>query len=360
MTKITRRTVKINMLIIMSLLLVTAVSNGQDNKDSHSEGFLNGLRANMDLGLGNKHWSYAELTAFQPIVHNENSLLALDMHYMTHFGDENSDSNEQSLGLIYRRLLNNGNSFIGFNTSYSIYKTWDGNTRQTPHLGIEFVSTKFSLFANYMFQDKTIHANRRVTSDYHRIYNIGDGYLHAGEAFTGGYEAVARYSISDKFALGLGYYDRFGDGEYEITESVTGISNTSGSSVTFEATSQVTNSYLLRQGFFVDAELATNMGTFMLQLKNDDQHDFLGMVTFRLPLGGVSKRDLKSKYVMRKYFAPIYKADPDDFGIGLLVGAAIAAGVAEGTAAAAAGAVAADVAAGAAVGGVIVSATKKN
>jgi hypothetical protein len=338
----------------MVALATCFVATGQND----SEGFLNDLRGNLDLGLGNKHWSYAEFTAFQPIVSNDNGLLALDMHYMTHFGDENSDSNEKSIGLIYRKLLNDGASFIGLNTSYSIYKTWDGNTRQTPHVGIEFVSNKLTLLANYMFQDETIHANRRVTSDYHPVYDLGPGLLHAGEAFTGGYEAVVRYSFSDKFALGVGYYSRFGDGEYEITEEIKGISSTTGELVTFTATSQVTNSYLLREGFFVDAEMATDIGTFSIQLKNDEQHEFLGMVAFRLPIGGASKKDLQNNYVKRKYTSTIYKADPDDFGIGLLVAGAIAAGAAEGTAAAAAGAVAADVAAGAAVGGLIVAANK--
>lgn len=336
------------------VLVACFVATSQNNSD----GFLSDLRGNLDLGLGNKHWSYAELTAFQPIVSNENGLLALDMHYMTHFGDENSDSNEKSIGLIYRKLLNDENSFIGLNTSYSIYRTWDGNTRQTPHIGFEFVSKKLTLLANYMFQDETIHANRRVTSDYHPIYDLGPGLLHAGEAFTGGYEAVVRYSFSDKFALGVGYYNRFGDGEYTITEEVSGISNTTGELVTITATSPVTNSYLLREGFFVDAEMATDIGTFTIQLKNDEQHEFLGMVGFRLPIGGASKKDLKSNYVKRKYASPIYKADPDDFGIGLLVAGAIAAGVAEGTAATAAGLVAADVGAAAGVGGVIVAATR--
>jgi len=342
--------------LIMLVILIASFSVvGQNN----SGGFLNDLMVNLDLGLGNKHWSYAELTAFQPIVNNENGLLALDIHYMTHLGNENSDSNEKSIGLIYRKLLNDGASFIGLNTSYSIYKTWDGNTRQTPHIGFEFVSNKVTLLANYMFQDETIHKNRNVTNEYHPVYNIGDGFLHAGEAFTGGYEAVGRYSISDKFALGVGYYNRFGDGEYEVTERVTGFSNSTGEQVTIEATSQVINSYLLKEGFFVDAELATDAGTVMIQLKSDDQHDFLGMVAFRLPIGKASKQKLKNSYTKRKYTSTIYKADPDDFGIGLLVAGAIAAGVAE-SAAAAAGAVAADVAAGAVVGGVIVSATKKN
>ena len=88
--------------LIMLVILIASFSVvGQNN----SGGFLNDLMVNLDLGLGNKHWSYAELTAFQPIVNNENGLLALDMHYMTHLGNENSDSNEKSIGLMISKIL---------------------------------------------------------------------------------------------------------------------------------------------------------------------------------------------------------------------------------------------------------------
>jgi len=332
-----KRDTKKTSIALAVLIALPAFAQPQNNisYDDHD------LRINMDLGLGNKHWSYAELTALKPIINTDDSLFALDVHYMTHVGDENSNSNETSLGLVYRKPLNDGNSFIGLNTSYSLYETWDGNHRQTPHLGFEFVSNKFTFLANYMFQDDTIHANPTATRDYHPIYELDEGdYLHAGEAFTGGFEAVARYNISEKFALGLGFYDRFGDGTYEVTEighliDPSGDIN-GGLPVHYEATSAVTNSYLLRKGLFIDGEITTDLGTLSLQLKYDDQHDFLGMLAFRIPFGGASTSDLKKSYVERKYYSPVYKADPDDFGLGLLI-AAGAAAVSE----AAAGAVAA-------------------
>ena len=104
------------------------------------------------------------------------------------------------------------------------------------------------------------------------------------------------------------------------------------------------------------------MGVLAIQLKNDEQHEFLGMVSFRIPLGGNSKKDLLKDRVMRKYMAPVYKADPDDFGIGLFIAGSILAGSIEGSAAVAASAAAADATAMAAVAGgtaKVISAVKK-
>lgn len=314
------RFTQLSKVVSLSCAFAAAQASGQGVLSDPAEE--NDIRINLDAGWGNSHWSYGELTAFQPIINNDAGLLAVDMHYMTHVGEENSDSNEASLGLVYRKPLNDGDSFIGVNTSYSLYKTWDGNRRQTPHVGFEYVSNKFTFYANYMWQDDTIHTNDAVTYDYHPVYHLGDGYVHAGETFTGGYEAVGRYSVSDRLSLGIGYYDRHGHGQYELTETVTGTNQTTGAPVSVSATSQAVNSFLLREGFFIDGEMTTDFGTFSLQLKNDDQHDFLGMLTFRLPLGNASRRDLRKTYVERKYVAPVYKADPDDFGLAILAIAA--------------------------------------
>lgn len=295
-----------------------------------SSGMFSSTRFNLDFGIGNKYWSYAEATLFSPITENKSSILALDLHFMNHLHDSNSNSNEKSLGLVFRQKLGDGTSFIGFNTSYSLYTSWDGNARQTPHLGFEYVSTKITLLANYMFQDKTIHSNSEATQSFHPVYKLdGGNYLQAGEAFTGGIEIVGRYNISNRISLGLGYFDRFGDGTYEVTEKgylqdPTGQIN-GGLPIFYEAKSIATNSYLLKSGVFLDAEFTTNIGTLGVQLKNDQQHDFLGMVTMRLPLGGNSKRDLLKDRIHRAYYAPVYKADPDDFGISLLIAAAAAA-----------------------------------
>ena len=63
-------------------------TNAQENKK-----IMENSRINFDIGLGNKEWSYGELTLVSPIVENYNSLFALWLNYMFHFGNQNSESN---------------------------------------------------------------------------------------------------------------------------------------------------------------------------------------------------------------------------------------------------------------------------
>jgi len=300
-------------------------TNAQENKK-----FMENSRINFDIGLGNKEWSYGELTLVSPIVENDNSLFALGLNYMFHFGNQNSESNEKTLGLIYRNKINDGNAFIGLNTSYSLYTTWDGFNRQTPHIGFEFVHEKFSILANYMFQDKTIHNYESPTNDFHTVYTNMKRYQNIysmGEAFSGGWEILANYHISNKFSLGAGYYDRFGDENNYVATAAYSIQDpniNNGNPVNFTAKHNLSISHLLQSGMFVEADYQTNFANFGLQFKSDNHQNFLGMITARIPIGNNSKNDaVNANMVDRLYYSPIYKADPDDFGLGLLIGFAI-------------------------------------
>ena len=312
---------------LFTFLLITSFlsTNAQENKN-----FIENSRVNFDIGLGNKEWSYGELTLVNPIVEKDNSLFALGLNYMFHFGNENSESNEKTLGLIYRKKINDGNAFIGLNASYSLYTTWDGNNRQTPHIGFELVHEKFSILANYMFQDKTIHSHESPTNDFHTVYTNMNRYQNIysmGEAFSGGWEILANYHISNKFSLGAGYYDRFGDENNYVASVAYSIQDptiNNGNEINFNAEHNLSISHLLHSGMFIEAEYQTNFANFGLQFKSDTHQNFLGMFTARIPIGKNSKNDaVNANMVDRLYYSPVYKADPDDFGLSLLIGFAV-------------------------------------
>jgi len=94
--------------------------------------------------------------------------------------------------------------------------------------------------------------------------------------------------------------------------------------VNFTAKHNLSISHLLQSGMFVEADYQTNFANFGLHFKSDNHQNFLGMITARIPIGNNSKNDaVNANMVDRLYYSPIYKADPDDFGLGLLIGFAI-------------------------------------
>lgn len=310
--------------LIATCFLHTNVSTQEENK------FMNNSRINFDIGVGNKEWSYGELTLVSPIIENDNSLFALGLNYMFHFGNQNSESNEKTVGLIYRKKINDGRAFIGLNTSYSLYTSWDGFTRQTPHIGFEYVHEKFSVLANYMFQDKTIHHYESPNDNFHTVYTDMKRFQNIysmGEAFSGGWEILANYHISDKFSIGAGYYDRFGDDKDYVASveySIQDPSINNGDPIKINTEHNLSISHLLKRGMFFETEYQTNFANFGVQLKGDTYQNFLGMFTARIPIGKNSKNDaVNANMVDRLYYSPVYKADPDDFGLSLLIGIAV-------------------------------------
>jgi hypothetical protein len=279
---------------------------------------------NLELGAGNKSWSYAEVQLVTPLVESENSVLNFGANLMTHLEDENSQSNEKSVGLIYRQKLTQGSDeFWGVNASFSDYVTWDGNKRQTPHLGAEFYKQKYSFVANYMFQDKTEHTSPTLYRPHSYYGNI----LAAQEYFSGGWEVLGRYHFNDRFRFGLGYYDRFGDKQKTAVLQHTSYA---GIDMNFSTNHQLKNHYLLQQGFFTEMDYQVGNANWSLQLKDDKHNGFLAMAryTYRFGGGGNSK---PTNLLERAYRGPVYKADPDDFGIiAGMIAAAVADAVVEG------------------------------
>lgn len=277
----------------------------------------------LDLGLGNKSWSYVEAKFVTPVLETERSTLSFGANLMAHLEKENSESNEKSFGFIYRQKLSLGSDeFWGINASYSEYVTWDGNDRQTPHLGIEYYGNKFSFVANYMFQDKTQHHADNLYKPHSYYGNV----RAFGEYFSGGWEVLGRYHINDNFRVGLGHYDRFGDEQktYNITHpTYDGLTDSE-----FVSTHNPENLYLLQRGFIAEMDYSVGNSKWALQLKEDNHNGFLAMATFTYQFGGPRKEP--NNLVKRAYRGPVYKADPDDFGIIVgLVASAIAETVVE-------------------------------
>ncbi len=262
----------------------------------------------LELGLGNKSWSYVEAKFVTPILDSETYTLSFGANIMAHLERENSESNEKSIGFIYRQKLSSGSDeFWGINASFSDYVTWDGNDRQTPHLGIEYYRNKFSFVANYMFQDKTQHHADKL----YRPHSYYGNVRSFGEYFSGGWEALGRYHINDNFRVGLGYYDRFGDEQktYKITHpSYDGLTDSS-----FVSTHNPQNLYLLKHGLIAEIDYSVGNSKWALQLKEDDHNGFLAMAAFTYQFGG--PRHQPNNLLKRAYRGPVYKADPDDFGI---------------------------------------------
>jgi len=275
---------------------------------------------NLEIGAGNENWSYIEAQLVTPLIESERSVINFGANLMAHVEKENSESNEKSVGLIYRQKIGPlSNEFWGINASYSDYVTWDGNDRQTAHLGAELYKRKYSLVANYMFQDDTQHHARHLYQPHSYYGNV----RAFGEYFSGGWEVLGRYHVNNELRFGLGYYDRFGDEQknYTITHPIyEGVTTRS-----FESSHNPSNLYLLQGGFFAEVDYQVGNAIWSLQLKDDKHNDFLAMARFTYRFGG-PKTQLTN--LQRAYRGPVYKADPDDFGIlvGLAAGA-IAEGV---------------------------------
>ena len=270
----------------------------------------------LEIGAGNKDWSYVEAKVVTPLVETEDSVLNFGANFMAHLEAENRESNEKSIGLIYRQKFSSeSDEFWGINASYSDYVTWDGNDRQTPHLGAEYYRQKYSFVANYMFQDNTEHHAKNLYQPHSYYGNVAA----FGEYFSGGWEVLGRYHVTNNFRVGLGYYDRFGDEQksYTLTHpAYDGVTNDS-----FVSRHNPPNLYLLQQGGFAEIDYQNGNSNWSLQLKDDKHNDFLAMARFTYRFGGA--RGNSVNLLERAYRGPVYKADPDDFGI--LVGMAAAA-----------------------------------
>lgn len=277
----------------------------------------------LELGVGNKSWSYVEAKLVTPLIENEGSALSFGANLMAHVERENSESNEKSIGLIYRQKFSSEtDGFWGINASYSDYITWDGNDRQTAHLGAEYYRNRFSFVANYMFQDDTEHHASKLYTPHSYYGNV----RAFGEYFSGGWEVLGRYSIDTNLRVGLGYYDRFGDEQksYTMTHPVyDGLTDSS-----FVSTHNAQNLYLLQRGVIGEIDYQHGNSKWGLQLKDDNHNGYLAMATFTYRLGG--GRENSVDLVQNAYRGPVYKADPDDFGIIVgLVASAIAETVVE-------------------------------
>ncbi len=95
-----------------------------------------------------------------------------------------------------------------------------------------------------------------------------------------------------------------------------GITNAS-----FVSTHNPENLYLLERGYFGEFDYQIGNSNWSLQLKDDKHNDFLVMARFTHRFGGAKGNSVN--LLQRAYRGPVYKADPDDFGI--LVGLAAAA-----------------------------------
>lgn len=265
------------------------------------------VRGEAKLGLGNQYWSYGEVGTTIPLRETMNSVWHADLRYMNHLDESNSDSNEGSVGLIYRKRLPDRPGFWGINSSYSEYRSWHGNRRQTPHLGFEYMTADFSLTANYMFQDDTVHRSS-VVEKAHAYH--GDYYL-VEEHFTGGGEVVARYFLDNRASIGIGGYFRHG----EPAKGTFSYTHAGGVAVTEDTD----HYYLLEEGgffeFTYDYPLSkTRSLGFGFQGKYDRQNKELFLATFSFEFGVP-----EGTHWERAWNKGIYKADPDDFG--LIIGA---------------------------------------
>lgn len=281
------------------------------------------VRGGATLGLGNAYWSYGEVGVVIPIRETSNSIWNVDLRYMNHLDNSNSESNEGSVGLIYRKRLTDGPGFWGINSSYSEYRSWHGNRRQTPHLGLEYFADKFSFTANYMFQDNTVHTPSSLNKAH--VYH-GDYYL-LQERFTGGGEAVARYFLDNRASIGIGGY--FRHGEPGIGEATITYADGSEKATTTEGR------YLLDQGGFIeftyDYPLANDRSLgFGIQAKYDRQNHELLLFSLSYEFGVPAGVPWE-----RAWNKGIYKADPDDFGfLVALAGGLLEAGIDAGVGAA--------------------------
>ena len=261
----------------------------------------------IELGLGNKSWSYIEGTVVAPLVDNDSYSLSLGINLMDHIEGENTESVEKSLSLIYRQPFTDREGFWGINASYSDYITWDGNDRQTPHLGFEYVLPQYSIIGNYMFQDKTEHW---AETPYKMHSYYGDKHLAVAEMFTGGWELLANYHPTDRWKVGLGVHDRFGDDDKYFT-----LTDADGNVTQHKAEKL----HLLKRGIFVETSYQAEKYKLSAQLKHDEHNGFLSMFRITYDLGNTRGT---GSHVDRAYRAPVYKADPDDFGV-ILTTAAI-------------------------------------
>jgi len=291
-------------------------------------------RLTLEVGAGNEDWSYVEGKLVTPIWENDAAVLNFGGNLMNHMGDKNTDSHEASIGLIYRKKVNSGSAFWGVNASYSYYNTWDNNTRQTPHVGLEYVGQKFSLKANYMGQDETVHKHDSPT----RVHDYYGSDIYAiEERFSGGWEALGSFHLSDRLSLGIGVYDRFGE---PATRTVTLIHGAPCAACPsgFESTHTSEIRYLLKGGYFLQAEYQTSNPAlkFGLQLKDDNFKGNLWLASVGYTFGSSKGNpgEVESR-IEREYRGPVYKADPDDFGIVAALVAVAAEAIAEAAAEAA-------------------------
>jgi hypothetical protein len=84
---------------------------------------------------------------------------------------------------------------------------------------------------------------------------------------------------------------------------------------------------LLKRGLFVETSYQAEKYKLSAQLKHDEHNGFLSMFRITYDLG--SPRGTAS-HVDRAYRAPVYKADPDDFGLLIGMSAVFAASAALG------------------------------
>jgi hypothetical protein len=78
---------------------------------------------------------------------------------------------------------------------------------------------------------------------------------------------------------------------------------------------------LLKRGLFVETSYQAEKYKLSAQLKHDEHNDVLAMFRITYDLG---KRRGTGSHVDRAYRAPVYKADPDDFGIVAAVALSVA------------------------------------
>jgi hypothetical protein len=114
-------------------------------------------------------------------------------------------------------------------------------------------------------------------------------------------------------------HDRFGDDDkyFTLTDADGNVTQHKGDKL-----------YLLKRGIFVETSYQAEKYKLSAQLKHDEHNGFLSMFRITYDLG---KPRGSGSHVDRAYRAPVYKADPDDFGLisafvaGVLVDVAISA-----------------------------------